>query len=220
MPGYRRPSLPQGVYLGEDGAPIRYGRRWGADGPPEEAYSRTADLDRFAGLHDVGRALVSWLESDFEVTVDAGVRKDPFPVRGIVDPVDVIRVTPSSPLAAPITFVLTSFPGVALRAGVLHDFHFPVCGCDACDDDVVLVADDLEQTVKAVVAGRYTESIGDHEPSFPDGAVSHRLTWEDGGWSGGSGRLEDTPEERLRLARATLPTDGRWAAWRRITSHR
>ncbi|UYK39868.1 DUF6226 family protein [Microbacterium terricola] len=23
-----------------------------------------------------------------------------------------------------------------LRAGVLHDFHFPTCGCDACDDDV------------------------------------------------------------------------------------
>ncbi|WP_404810209.1 DUF6226 family protein [Microbacterium terricola] len=35
-----------------------------------------------------------------------------------------------------MTFVLTEFPGVHLRAGVLHDFHFPTCGCDACDDDV------------------------------------------------------------------------------------
>lgn len=220
MPEYRRPPLPQRRYLDENGTPIHYGRRWGEDGPPEETYSRTRDLDRFAGLHDVGRALVSWLESEFEVAVDAGKQDDPYPVFGVVDPVEVVRVTPSTTSAAPITFAFTTFPGIALRAGALHDFHFPVCGCDACDDDVVLVADDLERTVQAIVAGRYTESIGDHDPSFPGGAVSHRLTWEDGGWSGGAGRLEDTPADRIRLARATLPADGRWVAWKRITSHR
>lgn len=220
MSGYRRPPLPQRVYLDENGTPIHYGRRWGAEGPPAEAYSRTGDLDRFAGLHVVGRALVSWLESEFEVTVDAGEQDDPYPVLGVVDSVEVVRVTPSTTSAAPITFVFTTFPGVALRAGALHDFHFPDCGCDACDDDVVLVADDLERTVQAIVAGRYIESIGDDDPSFPGGVVSHRLTWEDGGYTGGSGRLEDVPADRIRRACATLPVDGRWSAWRRIASHR
>ena len=35
-----------------------------------------------------------------------------------------VKLTPLLPGAAPLTFVLTGYPGVALHAGVLHGFPF------------------------------------------------------------------------------------------------
>ena len=58
--------------------------------------------------------------------------------------VHAVRVTPRNPASAPLTFVFTPFPGVYLHAGSLHDFHFPVCGCDACDDSVADLVEELE----------------------------------------------------------------------------
>ncbi|WP_104082585.1 DUF6226 family protein [Cryobacterium sp. Y11] len=34
--------------------------------------------------------------------------------------------------------------GVYRHVGLLHDFHFPVCGCDACDNDVTDLVEDFE----------------------------------------------------------------------------
>ena len=47
-----------------------------------------------------------------------------------------MRLSPRSPTGAPLTVVLTGFPGVMVEAGVLHSIPFPACGCDACDEDV------------------------------------------------------------------------------------
>ena len=44
------------------------------NGPPEDAYSRTSNLDRFAGLHTVAYALIEWLRSTFDVEVETGPR--------------------------------------------------------------------------------------------------------------------------------------------------
>ena len=68
-----------------------------------------------------------------------------------------VKVTPRDPGAAALTFVLTGYPGVMVHAGVLHDFPFPVCGCDACDETAETAADRLEMLVLTVAAGGYSE---------------------------------------------------------------
>ena len=55
--------------------------------------------------------------------------------------------------------MFTAYPGIFLHAGLLHDFHYPACGCDACDSNWVAEADGLEQQVLAVVTGHYREGI-------------------------------------------------------------
>ncbi|WP_354476545.1 DUF6226 family protein [Marisediminicola sp. UYEF4] len=69
----------------------------------------------------------------------------------------LLAVIPREPTAAPLTIVFTGFPGLFLHSGVLHDFHLPVCGGDACDDDVTNVADELEWTVRTIASGGYPE---------------------------------------------------------------
>jgi hypothetical protein len=210
--------MPQRIYLDEYGAPIAYGRRWPVEGPPREAYSRTRDLDRFADLHVVARALTAWLSSVFDVVVDRGEHLAGDLVRPVSDIVEVVRIAPTDPGAAPLTFVLTAFPGVAIHAGVLHDFVFPVCGCDACDDDPSDVADELERTVRSIVSGGYSEWVDRDDARLRSGVVGHRLAWSDEGWSSSTARADDFPPDRLRTAREGLPADGRWTPWTPVSA--
>lgn len=209
MSEYRRPVLPAATHRDEHGDPIEYGHRWGGGSPPEEAYSRTSHLDRFAPLHLVAGALVEWLRADFDVDVveDPGVAADL--VHGSSDIVRAVRLVPRDPAAGPLTFVLTSFPGVCLHAGALHDFHFPVCGCDACDDDVLSLVEELEWTVRVVTCGGYAERL---DP-WPGRRVHYRLDEPGVAMRAGSGRIQDLPRERVQQAQRSLPEDGMWAAW-------
>ncbi|WP_400997914.1 DUF6226 family protein [Agromyces sp. GXQ0307] len=207
--GYERPELPASVYVDEDGAPIEYGRRWGVNGPPEDAYSRTSNLDRFAGLHTVARAVIEWLRTVFDVEVETGPQVVADLLLQPGDPIHSVRLTPRSTESATLTFVLTSFPGVYLHAGVLHDFHFPVCGCDACDDDVLSLADELEWTVRMVVTGRYSESVEPHA----SGWLGYRLEEPGVRTNSGQSRTDEVPVERLERARHLAPADGLWHPW-------
>lgn len=105
--------------------------------------------------------------------------------------------------------MLTSFPGVCLHAGALHDFHFPVCGCDACDDDVLSLVEELEWTVRVVTCGGYAERL---DP-WPGRRVHYRLDEPGVAMRAGSGRIQDLPRERVHQAQRSLPEDGMWAAW-------
>lgn len=207
--GYERPALPMGVYIDEDGAPIEYGNRWGVNGPPEDAYSRTSNLDRFAGLHTVAYALIEWLRTVFDVEVETGPQVAADLLLRPDDPIHSVRLMPRSTESAPLAFVLTSFPGVHLHAGVLHDFHFPVCGCDACDDDVSSLADELEWTVRMVVTGHYRESVN------PQGSgwLGYRLEEPGVRTSSGRSRTDEVTVERLEHARHLVPADGLWRPW-------
>ena len=108
---------------------------------------------RFAGLHAIADALISHLEGTYAIDV----REDPALAGDLLlpDP-DVrraVRLTPHHAGAAPLTFVFTGFPGVIVHAGVLHDFPFPACGCDACDETSESTADRLEMLVLGVAVG-------------------------------------------------------------------
>lgn len=207
---YRRPALPTVTFRDERGNPIEYGSRWGDEPAPEASYSRTSNPERFAPLHTVARALVDWLEASFDLAVERGaaVAADLLHTPGNV--VDAMRLVPRDPGAAPLTLVLDSFPSVSVHAGALHDFTFPDCGCDACDDDVTDVADELEWTVRTVVAGGYSERL---EPR-PSRWFVQTLEEPGNAMRSTRIRLRDLPADRVKAARQALPDGGRWAAWR------
>lgn len=165
MPGYVRPPIETATFRDVDGAVIDYGERWEELGghPPEDSYSVDSNTERFAPLHTVAEALIEYLAATYDVTVDEG-----FAVASASqhapDPEDVVRavrLTPARTAAAPLTFVLTSYPSVILDAGVLCSFAHPSCGCDACDETWEDAADDLEWQVLAVAGGGLKEYVSE-----------------------------------------------------------
>jgi hypothetical protein len=206
VPAYRRPDIPPAVYVGEDGEPIRYGDRWPGM-PPEDSYSRTSHLERFAPLHSVALALIDWLEATYDVEVDRDASTDDLLHVG-TDVTKAVCVTPRDPHAAPITFVFTPFPGVRLFAGVLFEAAYPSCGCDACDECAEQSAEEMEWTVEVIVGGGFSE----HVDSWPAKTFAHRLQNETG-MRAGQQSARDLPAGRAKAARAQLPPSGEWHPW-------
>jgi hypothetical protein len=151
MEGYRRPPIPRGEFRDAGGHVIRYGDRWGDTAPDELPYGVTTHPERFAPLQDVARALEAALPTAHR---PGGV--------GI-----------------PVEIELTDLPGAFVWVAG-HRFPFPVCGCDACDEDVERLAEDMEHLVGAVVAGRWA---GDAESFAYWGDWGRR-----GGWANPQGR--------------------------------
>lgn len=211
QPRYVRPDLPTTTYYSADGEPIPYGRQWGAEGPDPDSYSVDSHPERFAGLHVVAHALMDHLATAYDVEV----HEDPAHARDLLidvrDVLHAVRVTPRRSGAAALTFVLTGYPGVVVHAGVLHDFPFPVCGCDACDETAETTADRMERLVLSVAAGGYAER-------YPVGSrrwIEYALTAFDGsGSESGSGEPGPVSATRLHDAEIRLrDVAGPWRPW-------
>lgn len=72
------------------------------------------------------------------------------------------RLTLSDSAAAPLTFGFTSYPGLILHAGLLHDFAYPICGCDACDETAVGQVDKSRATfppLSPAITRRHTHRV-------------------------------------------------------------
>ncbi|MBY0689231.1 DUF6226 family protein [Microbacterium marinilacus] len=214
MSPYVRPAIETPVFRDADGAVIDYGERWPGS-PPEETYSIDTHPERFAPLHVVADALVAHLRNTYDVEVDDRVEAAAdLPRNTSHDVIRTVRIRPTDPECATLTLVFTAYPGIHMHAGLLHDFHYPVCGCDACDSTWQAEADELEQAVFAVVSGNYRETI----ERGPDPWIGHTFTYPDGARSGKS-RAQDFPVQRVEDAEPTLRglRDG-WASWPRMTS--
>lgn len=211
QPRYVRPHLPPTTYYSREGEPIPYGRQWGEDGPDADSYSVDSHPERFAGLHIVARALIDHLTAVYDVDV----HEDPLHAGELVmeaqDVLQAVKVTPWRSGTAPLTFVLTGYPGLIVHAGVLHDFPFPVCGCDACDETAESAAERLELLVLAVAAGGYSER-------YPVG----RRRWSEyavtafDGFGSESGQGEPGPVSAARLHDAEIrlrDVAGAWSPW-------
>lgn len=211
MSSYVRPPVAAQTYRDADGAVIEYGNRWGGQAPPEQSYSVDSHPERFAPLHQIAEALADHLQHtyDVEVTDDPSCAQD---LRRSIRAVRAIRLTPAAEDAAPLTFVFTDYPGLVVHAGLLHDFPYPSCGCDACDESLGSVADQLEWTVLAVTSGGYREEV---RGSALGSWISYQLTAE-GSSRGGSSRGDATAGARARRRAAASRLDAMaagWAAW-------
>lgn len=205
---YVRPTIEEPVFRDSDGRVIDYGNLW-ADSPPESAYSVTEHPERYAPLHVIADPLIEHLRDTYDVEIDEGPEAIAELVRPHRDTTRAVRIRPSDSDCATLTLIFTSYPGIGMHAGLLHDFYFPSCGCDACDSTWQDEADGLERQVFAVVNGSYQESVKRGLRPM----VGYAFTFPDGASSGRTG-AGDIPAARLDAADPILRAlpDG-WAAW-------
>lgn len=208
---YQRPLIAKPVFHDAEGRVIDYGNRWWHEEPPEDTYSEALHPERFGSIHAVADALVGHLAAAYDVDVREGL-EEAWESRHRDDDVRrVVRVQPRDPQCAPLTFLHTSLPGVVVQAGVLHEFAHPHCGCDACDESLEEVLEELEKLVFAVVDGCYRESF-----SRRGRWVEHASTHGDGSSASGRSRPSEFQKRRLEAAKsilAGLGGRGNWAPW-------
>jgi hypothetical protein len=206
MHPYARPPIDAPVFRDGTGQVIEYGNRWCSGSPPDDSYSVDTNLERFRPLHIVAEALIDHLVSTYDVTVSEGHDDDILHAR--TDIVRATRIIPRDPTAAPLTFMFTSYPSVIVHPGVLSDFLYPVCGCDACDSSWEYEAEEMEWHVLAVAAGKFTESMR-------RGWVGDAIEAVDGmKTSSTNGRSNNLPRARLRAAASALDAlPNGWVAW-------
>ena len=134
------------------------GDRWGIERPPEEAYSRVTDPERFQPLHAAATELLDRLEREFAVErLEGHDADDELGRLRLARP--PIRLVPQDPKAAPILVAFTDFPGLHLRFGSWRTEPFPDCGCDACDESADGSIERMTRMVEAVVSGGFRESM-------------------------------------------------------------
>ncbi|WP_440709866.1 DUF6226 family protein [Herbiconiux sp. YIM B11900] len=215
MSSYVRPAVEAAVFLDGDGRVFEYGNRWEGS-PPEDTYSVDTHPERFAPFHTVADALIAYLRDSYDVSVEEGddVVADLIRVPSH-DVVRAVRLRPRDPACASLTVVMTAYPGIYLHAGVLHDFHFPVCGCDACDSTWQTEADRLEQQVFAVVTGHYRETLKRREG---DPWAGYAFSYSNGASSGESREEGMSPERYAAAESALRSATADWAAWPRRAS--
>lgn len=208
MTEYARPTITARSFRDAEGRVIPYGSRWGSGLPAEDSYSVTSNLERFAPLHDVTDALIEHLARNYAVTIDDRLEHAGDLLHPAADAVRVVRVVPVDTDAAALTFVFTSFPGIRLHAGHLQDFAFPSCGCDACDETWESCAEELEETVFAVVGGGFSEG---YRPGA-ELSIWFRLVVP-GGSRSGTSRAQDYPQERFAAVAEELGRGRVWRTW-------
>jgi hypothetical protein len=162
--------------------------------PLPEEYGRVTNPERFAVLHDVVDRLVGGLCDEFDVERD----DDPPLLRTPPDTVvRAVRLVPAAS-GAPVTLICTTFPGVNVVFGESHTWGYPICGCDACNDDPEDLRDELEADVLGVVRGHFTEYRNKKgETGFRIDYVADERR--------GDGYKAGTPSGRL--------SEHRWPAW-------
>jgi hypothetical protein len=168
-------------------------------GPPDDAYGRVTNPERYAPLHGALDDIVASLERRFRLTRTYGLHLDEELASLTAGSLRVVRLEPAAAAAAPITASWTTFPGVLLRLGRYHVAAFPSCGCDACDEDPMALINEMSRQVEAVTRGRFSE--------WADRArVGHAFELEDGarrsGWSLSRGETG-----------VSTYTDIAWAPW-------
>ena len=133
------------------------GDRWGIEGPPDEAYSRVTNPERFQPLHAAATELLDRLEREYAVERLEGHDADELGRESLARP--STRLVPHDPQAAPIVVAFTEFPGLHFRFGSWRTEPFPDCGCDACDETPEEAIEEMNRMAEAVVSGRFRESM-------------------------------------------------------------
>lgn len=135
---------------------------------PDE-YSRVTNSERFRPLQGAVVLLASELQRRYIVEVYEGSGlEDQFQNVGMDR--TSLRLVPESAGAAPLEFVFTSFPGIAVGFGIAGTDTFPRCGCDACAETLEGELERLRNLIRDVTAGRIKEVVR--------GSDRRRWRWE------------------------------------------
>ena len=136
----------------------RFNWDWAGEGPPDDAYERVTEPERFTPLHEWTLEAVERLQAEYDVTLEEGKGMDAELERSsLARP--TLKLTPRQESCAPITIAFTDFPGIAVRVGRWVTEPFPSCGCDACDEMPDEEFEMLMELLDDVVAGRFRESM-------------------------------------------------------------
>ena len=203
--------------------------------PPEEAYGRVTDAERFRPLHSATLQLMGRLEADFDVERVEGYGLDEELESRVGLTRASVRLSPSDSEAAPITVAFSDFPGLRVRFGQWHIEPFPDCGCDACGGSAEEEIEQLTELVNCVTAGGFREAVqrplapfigrrGRHSPLSPSPSTVHRLLapFIGIGWlevefrssvtmRSGRSRIDGTLASRISGGRRRLELD--WKPW-------
>jgi hypothetical protein len=171
---------------------------------PDE-YSRVTNSERFRPLHDAVLEIASELQRRYVIEVYEGSDLE-HQFQNVRTDRTSLRLVPESAGAAPLDFVFTSFPGVAVGFGIAGTDVFPRCGCDACAETLEGELERLRDLIQDVTAGRLKEVIGGGDP--------RRWRWER--WaevSQSSGRSQ-VPRRIERKPRWWERRRVQWQPWR------
>ena len=136
----------------------RFNWDWAGEGPPDDAYERVTEPERFTPLYDWTLEAVGRLQAEYDVALEEGKGVDAELERSsLARP--TLKLTPRQESCAPITIAFTDFPGLAVRVGRWVTDYFPSCGCDACDEMPEGELEALKELLCDVVAGQFRESM-------------------------------------------------------------
>jgi hypothetical protein len=186
------------------------GNRWGAEGPPLEAYSRVTDAERFGSLHRVAAELLDRLEREFDAARAEGYGLDPELEQSVKLARPSVRLVPRDAGAAPIVVAFSDFPGIVVRFGRWCTTAFPVCGCDACDETAESEIERLKSMIENLTAGRFREAI---RISAEGTARQEWEFWSEGGRSAQKSQLD--PARARELVAAGDRSLYEWGPWPR-----
>jgi len=123
----------------------------------DEADGRVTNPQRYRGLGEAARDVVDGLAARFVVDGVAGLQVDQdLAERGDVE--TIVRLVPAAEGAGQLTVARTRFPGLLVRFGRWHVAAYPVCGCDACDEDPAVLVEEFRSQVDVLVEGGFTET--------------------------------------------------------------
>ncbi len=195
--------------------------------PPDPAYSRVTNPERFRPLHTAMHEIISRLENDFEVERAEGYGLDQelesHPQRAGLDLASPsVRLNPNNPDAAPIVVAFSTFPSLNVRFGRWYMEPFPDCGCDACataGESVERESERLNDMVDDVTSGRFREAIYRPRISFQGSAWRETRFWAPVGSERSStrsisrSRIDGVSAHRMSGGRRRLALD--WKPWPR-----
>lgn len=136
-----------------------YAKCGSAGPPPDPAYGRVTNAERFRPLHSAMLEIIGRLENDFDAKRTEGYGLDTELEQGLDPERPHVRLNPRNHGAAPIAVVISTIPGLHVRFGRWYSELFPSCGCDPCDESAEGEIERLNEMVDDVVAGRFCEAI-------------------------------------------------------------
>ena len=179
---------------------------WGREAPPDDAYSRVTEPERFNPLHCCALGAVARLQSEYELTLDEDGTTDADLERSPLSK-PLIKLAPIQDSSAPAIIAFTGFPGLGLRAGRGVTDWFPFCGCDACDEMLEEEFERFTEFLTDVVAGRFRESL--YLDPVGAGWSSRELWGDEHRHRSGGSRVPATKRFKFLTARHKLFWSGR-----------